>query len=134
MPAASTSMPMPSYGHVTNLEHHGGAGSQNVEDGPQGHVEAEYGVPVPPRLPPITTFITFIHLYFIVYLLWRLPSNRVISSPFSHRTFFFTKFHEGTYIFFSASKFLYRKWFRCWHGHFRPWLTSKPLFFLSFFR
>jgi hypothetical protein len=56
MPTASTSMPMPSYGHVTNLEHHGGACSQNVEDGPQGNVEAEYGVPVPPRLPPATRF------------------------------------------------------------------------------
>jgi hypothetical protein len=42
---------------LTNLEHHGGAGSQNVEDGPQGNVEAEYGVPVPSRLPPATTFL-----------------------------------------------------------------------------
>ncbi len=24
-----------------------------------------------------------------------------------------------------------KKWFRCWHGHFWPWLTSKPLFFYS---
>jgi hypothetical protein len=59
-----------------------------------------------------------------------VPSNRVISSPFSHRTFFFTKFHEGTLYFFLAVNSL-KKWFRCWHGHFWPWLTSKPLFFYS---
>jgi hypothetical protein len=53
---------------LTNLEHHGGAGSQDVEDSSEGNVEAEYGVPVPSRLPPATTLITFIHLYFIVYL------------------------------------------------------------------
>ncbi len=56
MPAASASMPMPSYGHMTNLEHHGGAGSQDVEDGPQGNVEAEYSVPVPSGLAPATSF------------------------------------------------------------------------------
>ncbi len=35
-----------------------------------------------------------------------LPSNRVISSPFTHRTFYSTKFHEGTLYFFSGSKFI----------------------------
>ncbi len=35
-----------------------------------------------------------------------IPSNRVISSTFSHRTFFSTKFHEGTLYFFSGSKFI----------------------------
>jgi hypothetical protein len=65
--------------------------------------------------------------------LMSVPSNRVISSPFSQKTFFFTKFCEGTPYFFSSHKFI-KKWFRCWHGHFWSWLTSKPLFFLSFFR
>ncbi len=59
-----------------------------------------------------------------------VPSNLVISSPFSHRTFFFTKFHEGTLYFFRAVNSL-KKLFRFWHGHFWPWLTSKPLFFYS---
>jgi len=47
---------------------------------------------------------------------------------FSHKTFFFTKFREGTPYFFSSSKFI-KKWFRCWHGNFLSWLTCKPLFF-----
>ncbi len=57
-----------------------------------------------------------------------IPSNGVISSLFSHRTFFFTKFHEGTLYFFLPVNSL-KKLFRCWHGHFRPCLTYKPLFF-----
>ena len=36
----------------TNLKHHGGASPENVEDGPQGNIEAEDGVPVPARLYP----------------------------------------------------------------------------------
>jgi hypothetical protein len=24
----------------------------------------------------------------------------------------------------------YKKWFRCWHGNFWPWLTSKPIFYI----
>jgi hypothetical protein len=34
-----------------------------------------------------------------------IPSNRVISSPFSHKTFFFRKLCEGTQYFFSGRKF-----------------------------
>ncbi len=57
-----------------------------------------------------------------------LPSNRVISSPFSHRTFFSQNFMKVPYIFFLTVNSL-KKWFRCWHGNFWPWLTSKSLFF-----
>jgi hypothetical protein len=41
-------------------------------------------------------------------LIWILytAKNQVISSPFSRRTFFSTKFHEGTLYFFSGSKFI----------------------------
>ncbi len=35
-----------------------------------------------------------------------VPSNRVISSPISHKTFFFTDFREGTPHFFSGRKFM----------------------------
>jgi hypothetical protein len=35
-----------------------------------------------------------------------IPSYRVISSPFSHKTFFFTKLCEGTPYFFSDRKFI----------------------------
>jgi hypothetical protein len=36
----------------------------------------------------------------------KVPSNRVISSPFSHRTFFLVKFREGTPYFLSGRKFM----------------------------
>ncbi len=45
---------------------------------------------------------------------------------FFAQNIFCTKFCEGTPYFFSGSKFI-KKWFRCWHGQFWPWITSKPL-------
>ncbi len=91
-----------------------------------------------PAIPPGPSLQRrqIVSIYFLVNKLyqtkitWSVLSNRVISSPFSHRTFFSTKFHEGTLYFFLAVNSL-KKWFRCWHGHFWPWLTSKPLFFYS---
>jgi hypothetical protein len=38
-------------------------------------------------------------------LRFHIPSNRVISSPFSHKTFFSTKLCKGTPYFFSGRKF-----------------------------
>ncbi len=49
---------------------------------------------------------------------------------FFAQNIFFHKISWRYPIFFSAVNSL-KKWFRCWHGHFWPWLTSKPLFFYS---
>ncbi len=49
---------------------------------------------------------------------------------FFAQNIFFHKISWRYPIFFSGSKFI-KKWFRCWHGHFWPWLTSKPLLFYS---
>jgi hypothetical protein len=53
------------------------------------------------RAWPVHLVVKFVRTSYIY-----VPSNRVTSSPFSHRTFFFTKFHEGTLYFFSGSKFI----------------------------
>ncbi len=49
---------------------------------------------------------------------------------FFAQNFFSTKFNEGTLYFFLAVNSL-KKWCRCWHGHFLPRLTFKPVFFKS---
>ncbi len=69
----------------------------------------------------------WVHKCILIFFV--VPSNRVISSPFSHKTFFFTILCKGIPYFFSGSKFI-KKCFRCWHSQFWSWLTSKPLFFI----
>ncbi len=64
-------------------------------------------------------------IYFIYVC--AVPSNRVISSPFSHKTFFSQKYTKVPHIFLLVENSL-KKWFRCWHGHIWPWLTSKTQF------
>ncbi len=54
---------------------------------------------------PIPCWPRFYLLYTVIFP-DDLPSNRVISSPFSHKTFFFTKLCEGTPYFFSDRKFI----------------------------
>jgi hypothetical protein len=49
---------------------------------------------------------------------------------FFAQNIFFHKISWRYPIFFLAVN-SFKKWFRCWHGHFLPWPTSKPLFFYS---
>jgi len=86
--------------------------------------QAMYTVQFRRRLPLLSSFFLF-----TIDIVYELPSNRVISSPFSHKTFFFTRLREGTPYFFMVVNSI-KNWFRCWHSQFWPWLTYKPLFFI----
>jgi hypothetical protein len=74
--------------------------------------QAQFRYPARPPSPGRPLFLDLMKMGRDHKVLTYVPSNRVISSPFLHKTFYFTKLCEGTPYFFSDRKFV-KNCFRC---------------------